>query len=130
MKTETVSVPLTPDEMGQVATKLATAEKALTSAETALDVASTQWKATKKNLVGEVDICRDEVHTLAKEYRDGAREEEVEVDERVKGDVIQTFIVGSKPVKVIRERPLESGDQTEIPLDADQSDVDMPEEAL
>ena len=94
--------------------------------ENARDVAATEWKATKKSLTTEVELCRDEVHELATQYREGAREEEVEVDERVKGDVIQTFIVGSKPVKVIRERPLESGDQTTI--DDGDDDADTPEE--
>ena len=126
MKTEKVAVPLTAEEMNQVAAKLAKAEKALSSAENALDVAATEWKATKKSLTTEVELCRDEVHELATQYREGAREEEVEVDERVKGDVIQTFIVGSKPVKVIRERPLESGDQTTI--DDGDDDADTPEE--
>ena len=126
MKTEKVAVPLTAEEMNQVAAKLAKAEKALSSAENALDVAATEWKATKKSLTTEVELCRDEVHELATQYRKGAREEEVEVDERVKGDVIQTFIVGSKPVKVIRERPLESGDQTTI--DDGDDDADTPEE--
>ena len=126
MKTEKVAVPLTAEEMNQVAAKLAKAEKALSSAENALDVAATEWKATKKSLTTEVELCRDEVHELATQYREGAREEEVEVDERVKGDVIQTFIVGSKPVKVIRERPLESGDQTTI--DDGDDDAGTPEE--
>ena len=126
MKTEKIPVPLTAEEMNQVAAKLAKAEKALSSAENALDVAATEWKATKKSLTTEVELCRDEVHELATQYREGAREEEVEVDERVKGDVIQTFIVGSKPVKVIRERPLESGDQTTI--DDGDDDADTPEE--
>jgi len=114
MKTEKIAVPLNPQEMTELAVKLAKAEKALSSAENALDIAATDWKATKKSLTTEVNMSRDELNYLATQYREGASEEDVEVDERVKGDVIQTFIVGSKPVKVIRERPLESGDQLEI----------------
>lgn len=128
MKKETIKVALTQAEFEKTAEKLAVAEKALSGAEEALDIACTAWKGRKKVLTEEVEESRDEVHVLAKAYREGEREEEVEVDERVKGDVIQTFIVGTKPVKVIRSRPLESGDQAEI--DTDEGNDDSPEEGL
>jgi len=121
MKTETAFVDLTPEELQQTASKLAEAEKALSGAEAALDIAETEWKQTKKDLVAEVDTSRDEVHTLAEAYRTGKREEEVETDERVRNGVIETFVTtpGWKKL-VLRTRPLETGDQATIP-DGDDS---------
>ena len=116
MKTETVKIDLTPEELQATAQKLAETEKALSSAEAALDIAETEWKQTRKDLIAEVNTSRDEVHTLAEAYRTGQREEAVETDERIRDGQVETFVTTAGWKKrVLRSRPLESGDQATIP---------------
>lgn len=122
MKTENIKIELSDDELKAQGDKLATAEKKLSEAEGALEDASEAWKGTRKALKDEVEQCRTEVHTIAKIYRDGAMEREVEVDERVIDGVVQVFRVDTN--ETIRTRPLQSGDQLTVPEDGDETDND------
>ncbi len=128
MKTENIKIELSDEELKAKGDQLAGAEKKLSEAEEALDDASEAWKATRKTLKEEVEECRAEVHTLAKIYRDGAMEREVEVDERVVDGVVHVFRVDTR--ETIRTRPLQSGDQTTVPEDGDIDDNDADDEGI
>lgn len=112
MKTESVKVELSSEELDKIAEKLAAGEKDLSDAEGRLETAATAWKATSKALKAEISTCRTEVHDLARIYRDGAETREVEVDERVVDGIVQTFRVDTGAT--LRSRPLETGDQLTI----------------
>lgn len=127
MKTETVKTPLTTDQLESLAGKVTEAEKSLFNAEQSLAIAADAWKNRRKTLKAEVDTCRYELHELARLHREGVVEEEVEVDEKVVGDVVHVFRCDTGAT--IRTRPLESNDQLTIPEDSDvDDDPDTPED--
>lgn len=127
MKKEKLPVQLSPEAMERVAHKLAKAEKSLSSAEQTLTEKTESWKGTRKALKAEVETCREEVHALARTYRDGFEEEEVEVDERIVDGQILTFRTDTK--ETLRTRPVQSGDQLTVPEEddvPDETDADVP----